>query len=82
MLWLDNRERERAPPHRLGRVLVRVLSTEVLQRLLEVAAVHAVAVDLQDDLARLETRRRRLPACSGPEVRGHREAPAQCDAML
>lgn len=53
-----------------------VLRRKVLQRLLVVAAVDAAAVDLQDDLARLEPRSRRLPACNvrqetqGSEVRG------------
>ena len=51
-------------PHRLGRLLVCVLRREVLQDLLVVTAVDVVAIDLQDDLARLKTRCRRLPACN------------------
>ena len=43
---------------------MRVLRGEVLQDLLVVAAVHAVAVDLQDDLPGLKTRSRRLPSCN------------------
>ena len=51
-------------PHRLGRLLVSVLHSEVLQDLLVVTVVDVIAVDLQDDLARLKTRPCRLPAYS------------------
>lgn len=51
-------------PHRLGRLLVSVLRSEVLQDLLVVTVVDVIAVDLQDDLARLKTRPCRLPAYS------------------
>lgn len=54
-----------------------VLGGEVLQGLLVVTAVDVVAVDLQDDLAGLKTRRCRLPACSmcQHKIRGQR---SQC----
>lgn len=39
-----------------------MLCTEMLQDLLEVAEVDVVAIDLQDDLARLKTRCSCLPA--------------------
>lgn len=49
-------------PHRLRRLLVCMLCTEMLQDLLEVAEVDVVAIDLKDDLARLKTRCSCLPA--------------------
>ncbi len=45
---------------------MRVLRSKVLQDLLVVTAVDVVAVDLQDDLAGLKTRPRRLPAYRVP----------------
>lgn len=41
-----------------------VLRGEMLQGFLVVTAVDVVAINLQDDLAGLKTRCRRLPACS------------------
>lgn len=52
------------PPHHFGRLLVCELRLEVLQDLLEVAAVDVVAINFQDDLAWLKTCRSRLPTCS------------------
>lgn len=49
--------------HRLRRLLVCVLCCKVLQHFLVVAAVDTGAVDLQDDLAGLKPRPRRLTAC-------------------
>lgn len=51
-------------PHHLQRVLVCVLCSEVLQNFLVGTVVDAVAIDFQDDLARLKTRPRCLPACN------------------
>lgn len=49
-------------PHRLRRLLVCMLYTEMLQDLLEVAEVDIVAIDLKDNLAWLKTRCSCLPA--------------------